>query len=278
MARFFGGRPAPVADPSPDRFRGLGDEARDRRDWTAAAEHYAEHLKTHPDDGAIWVQHGHARKEAGDLAGAERSYLRALSLDPANADTEVQLGHVEKLKGYSDQALARYRKALVLDPTFGPAIEEVRAAEEAAAAAAQEARAREQEAASALDAQIDRAIDRRLDQFTRQVEAIRALALELNRIRRRMETLDTGFATLTARVDAIEAGLGETSDDHAGRIAALEAQAPIGTARFPSLLALVGEAAGRRDDLDQLRARLDALDRRIAAITSEPTGDPASVD
>jgi glycosyltransferase involved in cell wall biosynthesis len=66
--------------------RWLGDRARGRRDWPLAARRYERHLGRHPRDQAIWVQLGHARKEAGERAGARAAYWRALALDPADAD------------------------------------------------------------------------------------------------------------------------------------------------------------------------------------------------
>lgn len=109
-----------------DQLRNLGDEARDKREWSKAATFYQQYLETAPESAEIWVQLGHAYKEGAELDLAERSYLRALSIDPLNSDTYLQLGHVEKLKGDSLQAAARYRKALCISPTFTPAIEECR--------------------------------------------------------------------------------------------------------------------------------------------------------
>lgn len=109
-----------------DQLRNLGDEARNRREWSQAATFYQQYLETAPENAAIWVQLGHAYKEVAELDLAERSYLRALSIDPVNQDTYLQLGHVEKLRGDSLQAAARYRKALGISPDCMPAIEECR--------------------------------------------------------------------------------------------------------------------------------------------------------
>ena len=109
-----------------DQLRNLGDEVRNRREWSQAATFYQQYLETAPENAAIWVQLGHAYKEVAELDLAERSYLRALSIDPVNPDTYLQLGHVEKLRGDSLQAAARHRKALGISPDCMPAIEECR--------------------------------------------------------------------------------------------------------------------------------------------------------
>jgi cytochrome c-type biogenesis protein CcmH/NrfG len=74
-------RSEPPPPPEPD-WRALGDAARDGRDWAGAAAHYRAHLDRHAGDGGIWVQLGHALKEAGDLPGAEAAYRHAAALRP----------------------------------------------------------------------------------------------------------------------------------------------------------------------------------------------------
>ncbi|MGD9879912.1 MAG: hypothetical protein AB7U95_07205 [Reyranella sp.] len=106
--------------------RNLGDEARDRKEWSKAATLYQQYLETAPEDAGIWVQLGHACKEERDLGLAEKCYLRALSIELLNPDTHLQLGHIEKLRGNAFQAMAWYRKALAISPDFEPAIEECR--------------------------------------------------------------------------------------------------------------------------------------------------------
>jgi tetratricopeptide (TPR) repeat protein len=93
------------------RFVKLGDEARDGRDWTIAAQHYKAALLLEPETAGIQVQLGHCLKEAGDLDEAEVAYLRALQITPADVDLQVQLGHFYKLRGDYSKALKHYRVA-----------------------------------------------------------------------------------------------------------------------------------------------------------------------
>ena len=105
----------------------LGNRARDRRRWEEAAGHYRKALAVEPDRMAIWVQYGHALKEAGDLAGGENAYRRALALAPEIADTHLQLGHLLKLQGRAGGAISAYLRALALDRRFAPASAELAA-------------------------------------------------------------------------------------------------------------------------------------------------------
>jgi tetratricopeptide (TPR) repeat protein len=98
-------------------------EALAERDWGLAAQLYRKALDRDPRDLPIWVQYGHALKEAGELrdpeklAQAETAYRRALSLDPRIADTHLQLGHVLKLQGKIEDAQAAYLRASVVTPS-----------------------------------------------------------------------------------------------------------------------------------------------------------------
>ena len=58
-----------------------GDQARDARNWLAAADAYGRALKIKPDRADLWVQLGHAKKESGDLPGAEAAYLQSIGMD-----------------------------------------------------------------------------------------------------------------------------------------------------------------------------------------------------
>lgn len=94
-----------------------GDLARDRRDWPEAETHYSAYLSAMPDDTAIWVQQGHARKEQGKLDAAEGAYRRALELSPEDADAYLQLGHILKLQSKRLEAAAAYARSLTLAPS-----------------------------------------------------------------------------------------------------------------------------------------------------------------
>src|SRR5262245_7792103 len=104
----------------------LADRARNAGQWELAARLYRKALDRHPRNPPIWVQYGHALKEAGSLhdpdklAQAEIAYRRALSLDLSAADAHLQLGHVLKLQGKTEEAAAAYLRAFALDPSVPP--------------------------------------------------------------------------------------------------------------------------------------------------------------
>jgi GT2 family glycosyltransferase len=109
------------------------DHARDARQWELAARLYRRALERNPRNPSIWVQYGHALKEAGELsdpeklAEAEVVYLTALSLDPSVADSYLQLGHVLKLQGKIEDAKAAYLRCFCLDPSVTVGLDELRA-------------------------------------------------------------------------------------------------------------------------------------------------------
>jgi glycosyltransferase involved in cell wall biosynthesis len=106
---------------------GEADRRRDARDWRGAAEGYAAWLARRPDDGAIWVQHGHCLKEQGDLAGAIASYRQAERARPQDPDVAMQIGHALKLAGDRAGARLAYARALDLAPESDQAWREVAA-------------------------------------------------------------------------------------------------------------------------------------------------------
>ncbi|MBS7789116.1 glycosyltransferase [Roseococcus sp. SDR] len=115
--------------------RRAGDAARDRRDWAEAASQYDRYLALQPDDAALWVQLGHARKESGDLPAAELAYRAAQERQPRDHDIALQLGHALKLQGRLEEAAAAYALSDQLAPIN-------HAAEELAALAGVEIRPR----------------------------------------------------------------------------------------------------------------------------------------
>ncbi|MFN7535003.1 MAG: hypothetical protein ACK5QD_08665, partial [Brevundimonas sp.] len=113
--------PAPPADvepeaPPPPSAARLGDEARSRQDWTAAAARYREHLATAPDDGPIHIQLGHMLKEAGDLAGAEAAYAEAARHLPCDVELFLHRAHLRKLADDHAAAARLYVEAARLEP------------------------------------------------------------------------------------------------------------------------------------------------------------------
>jgi glycosyltransferase involved in cell wall biosynthesis len=106
---------------------GEADRRRDARDWRGAGEGYAAWLARHPEDGAIWVQHGHCLKEQGDPLAAVASYRQAERARPQDPDVPLQIGHALKLAGDRAGARLAYARALDLAPDSEPAWREVAA-------------------------------------------------------------------------------------------------------------------------------------------------------
>jgi len=102
------------------------DRARDLQHWQLAARYYREALDQTPDNAPIWVQYGHALKEAGHLSEAENAYRTSLDLDAGVADTHLQLGHALKIQGRKIEAAAEYFRALALDPASDDAVFELK--------------------------------------------------------------------------------------------------------------------------------------------------------
>jgi len=96
-------------------FRRLGDQARDSSDWMVATGFYERHLQRWSADFEIWVQLGHAWKEAGELARAKEAYSRALSLRPFDADLLLNFGRLEVLLGDRKSAFSLFRRSLEVD-------------------------------------------------------------------------------------------------------------------------------------------------------------------
>ncbi len=104
---------------NPGHVAGLleqADRARDAGQWRLASAAYAGALRSDPALLHVWVQYGHAVKEAGDLAGGEDAYRRAMSRGLDDADIHLQLGHVVKLQGRIAEAQDCYVEALRRDP------------------------------------------------------------------------------------------------------------------------------------------------------------------
>jgi capsular polysaccharide biosynthesis protein len=104
---------------APARGRGSpmyrADRARAAREWQRAARFYVDALAQLPGKHpAIWVQLGHALKEAGRPVAAEFAYRQAVALDERNAAALVPLGQILRQQGRDDEAVAVYRRALEL--------------------------------------------------------------------------------------------------------------------------------------------------------------------
>lgn len=101
-----------------------GNEARDRRDWSLAAEHFGLLLRSASHMGSVWVQYGHALKEAGFPSTAARAYRKGTEIRPLSADAWLQLGRVLALLNKPALARRSYDQAVALDPACVPAREE----------------------------------------------------------------------------------------------------------------------------------------------------------
>jgi tetratricopeptide (TPR) repeat protein len=101
------------------------NRARDASEWVQAVHNYREGLSLIPDNAAVWVQYGHALKEAGHVAEAEAAYRRSLEIDASVADTHLQLAHALKLQGRRFEAVAACFRAIMLDPTLAYVLREL---------------------------------------------------------------------------------------------------------------------------------------------------------
>jgi glycosyltransferase involved in cell wall biosynthesis len=90
--------------------------ARDRQDWPRAADAYQAALRADPGLAHIWVQLGHARKEAGRAADAAQAYQEAARLRPGDAEPELQLGHLFNVTGDHIKAGEHYLRAFQANP------------------------------------------------------------------------------------------------------------------------------------------------------------------
>ena len=81
-----------------------GNAERDAHRWLGAQRAYARALRLTPGLAPIWMQYGHALKEAGAVADALLAYRRSDELEPNLADTHRQIGHALELLGHSDLA------------------------------------------------------------------------------------------------------------------------------------------------------------------------------
>lgn len=98
--------------------RTRANRARDARQWELAVRFFADELDRDPYAPAIWVQFGHALKEAGRISEAETAYRNAVSLGGETLDTLLALGHALTLQDKRAEAAQIYARALDLSPPF----------------------------------------------------------------------------------------------------------------------------------------------------------------
>lgn len=236
-------------------LRKKGDAARDARSWQEAVGFYARYLERTPEDAAIWVQLGHAQKESGDLTAAERAYLRSLSIEPSSPDTHVQLGHIEKLRGNLNQAFAHYRKAIDLDPQFVAALEEFDKYGSAGTLRSTSVPSTSPKAASSV-APAD------VEKLSDQLSAVKALAFELQKLRRRADDLDRLLAELVDNVASLMSKFDGFQSEIDRRVTSLETQPPSMQGRFSALVEHFGDIAACKRELDRHAKVIDEIDSR----------------
>jgi cytochrome c-type biogenesis protein CcmH/NrfG len=96
--------------------RTRANRARDARQWEIAARFFADELERDPYAAAIWVQFGHALKEAGRISEAEAAYRHAVRLSAETLDTLLPLGHALALQDKRAEAAQIFARALDLSP------------------------------------------------------------------------------------------------------------------------------------------------------------------
>ena len=97
-----------------ERAIARADAARDRGEWQVAAQEYREALNEDAALDEIWVQLGHAYKEAGNLSRAIHAYQQAILHNPQDPERHVHLAHLFKNHGRFDQALDHFLQAIHL--------------------------------------------------------------------------------------------------------------------------------------------------------------------
>jgi FkbM family methyltransferase len=125
-----GGRPKcsisrPGWERGPRTSLALAGRAFEERQWQLAARYYGDVLEQWPNNASVWVQFGHALKEASKVAEAEAVYRHAIQLSPAIGDSHLQLGHALKMQGRIRDAAEAYFAALRLDPMLQHAEDEL---------------------------------------------------------------------------------------------------------------------------------------------------------
>jgi GT2 family glycosyltransferase/tetratricopeptide (TPR) repeat protein len=99
-----------------DHHRREGDQLRDARQFSAAADAYARTLQLAPERTDLRIQYGNMLKDAGRMAEAEAAYREAIAERPDDPEVHLQLGHALKLQGKRAEALEAYRRAALAQP------------------------------------------------------------------------------------------------------------------------------------------------------------------
>lgn len=91
------------------------NRARDAHEWEVAARFYRDALTADPSLAHIWVQYGHALREADVPEEAARAYAQAAELAPHASDPWLHLGHARKQAGDRAGAARAYLGAARID-------------------------------------------------------------------------------------------------------------------------------------------------------------------
>ena len=102
-----------------------GNNARDAGQWAAAADFYSAVVAEDPELFHIWIQLGHALKQADKTEAAEAAYLRAAELRPGSGEPLLHLGHLYKVGGDRLKAARSYYDATKADPKNADAVSEL---------------------------------------------------------------------------------------------------------------------------------------------------------
>ncbi len=154
-----------------DQLLMLGDKARDRGDFLAAAELYENVMAAGKETPGLIMAAGHMRKEGKDFASAERHYSRLLEMTPDDPEIHMQMGHFCKTVGRYGDAENHYSAALARNyPNSDELLSELRALNRSEGLR-RENRRGSSGAGSADDGLIsDRLLPRRLEQIHRVYE------------------------------------------------------------------------------------------------------------
>ncbi len=97
-----------------ERAIARADAARDRGEWQLAAQEYRKVLNQDATLDDIWVQLGHACKEADSPTRAIHAYQQAILRNPHDPERHIHLAHLFKNHGRTDLALDHFLRAIHL--------------------------------------------------------------------------------------------------------------------------------------------------------------------
>lgn len=102
-------------------YMGAGDIYRERGDYQGAERHYADAVRTAPNEFEPNYWHGHALQMLNRVTEAVRAYLRALAIRPDDFDANLNLATAYLQLGEDAQAVIYAERAVRIDPDNGPA-------------------------------------------------------------------------------------------------------------------------------------------------------------